>query len=172
FAMEKLANLLRYSLRSAGNCETTIEEELEGIRQYLAIEKIRFEEKLVFKTEIEPEAGALLVPGFLLQPLIENAVKHGMRSSAMPLQLIIRAAKEQDRLSIEVSNTGRWTETGTSPGERAGMGLRLVRERLQRAYPERHRFEHVSDDGWVKQRIEITNPMGRGVHASSCFAGG
>jgi len=159
FAVEKLASLLRCSLRQSTGGKTRLSEELDSIRQYLSLEKIRFEDNLLVKTEIEPQTESMAIPGFLLQPLVENAVKHGMQTSEMPLQLTIRAGLEGSSLCIEVANSGKWREGETLLGDdpNRGIGLRLVRDRLELSYPGRHRFERCSEDGRVTQRIEIQN---------------
>ena len=172
FAVEKLASLLRHSLRQNGSCETSLAEELDVIGQYLAIEKIRFEEKLQIDTHVEPEAERFLVPGLLFHPLVENAIKHGMQTSDMPLQLRIRAALAGDSLRFEIANSGKWRERDARyVSERGvGIGLRLVRERLEQAYPGCHRFERSCANGWVTQRIELED-AGR-MHAAARIAGG
>jgi two-component system LytT family sensor kinase len=172
FAVEKLASLLRYSLRQTGGGEASVLEELEVINQYLAIEKIRFEEKLVVETEIEPGAQRFMVPGFLFHPLVENAIKYGMQTSSMPLKRRIYAAMIGNLLCFEIANTGSWKESGHGQNSGLGFGLQLVRERLEQAYPKCHRFARTSENGWVTQRIEIQHIAGRPAHALSRSAGG
>ena len=159
FAVEKLATLLRYSLRQSNGGTASVSEELDGIGEYLALEKIRFEEKLVVKTEVEPGVEQVQIPGFLFHPLVENAIKHGMQTSDMPLRLSIRAVAHESSLCFEVANTGTWIqqERPREANRSAGIGLQLVRERLALAYPGHHRFERIAGNGWVTQRIEIQN---------------
>jgi two-component system, LytTR family, sensor kinase len=173
FAVEKLANLLRYSLRQGSSQEGTVGDELEGITQYLAIEKIRFEEKLIITSHVDPAAAKYPLPGFLLQPLVENAVKHGMHTSDMPLRIALRAEVNDESLRLEVANTGKWREQEqiADGGQLHGIGLRLVRERLNIAYPGLHRFAQICEGGWVMQRIEIENIRGRTIDAVSRVAG-
>jgi two-component system LytT family sensor kinase len=173
FAVERLAILLRYSLRQTNGGTASVSEELDGIGEYLALEKIRFEEKFVVAMEVEPGVEQVQIPGFLFHPLVENAIKHGMQTSAMPLRLSIRAVMGENSLRFEVSNTGTWIERerplDSNPG--AGIGLQLVRERLALAYPGHHRFERTSSDGWVTQRIEIQNIAGGTARELSSPAG-
>jgi two-component system, LytTR family, sensor kinase len=173
-AVGELAGLLRYSLRQNGSAEVCLSEELEAIEKYLSIEKIRFEEKLMVRMEIQPEAEGFRVPCFLFHPLVENAVKYGMQTSTMPLQLRIRAERCGDSLRFEIANTGKWLENGKSCelSHGAGLGLRLVRERLEQACPGQYQFECLAEKGWVTQRIEIGKPTGRIRHAASRAAGG
>jgi two-component system LytT family sensor kinase len=154
----ELSGFLRYSLLPAGTNDVALGEEIASIRRYLAIEQVRFEERLQVTFEIEPAAEARRVPSFLLHPLAENAVKYGVRTSPAPARLRVAAHTEGDTLRIEIANTGRWCER-RSPGEMfdsgAGVGLANVRQRLEHLYPGRHRFEVAQDDGWVRARIEI-----------------
>lgn len=161
----ELSGFLRYSLLPAGTPEVALGDEIASIRRYLAIEQIRFEERLQVAFEIDPVAEARRVPSFLLHPLAENAVKYGVRTSRSPARLRVTAHAEGDVLRIEIANTGRWCEGG-SPGEDfeggAGVGLANVRQRLEHLYPGRHRFEVAQDGGWVRARIEIVGNGGAG----------
>jgi len=174
-AVEKLAILLRHSLRQTDGDVTSVAEEMDGIGEYLALEKIRFEEKLVVETEVASGVDRVRVPGFLFQPLVENAIKYGMRTSAMPLRVRIRATAKDDSVCFEVANTGKWISPEVSKRNGAhatgGRGLQLVRDRLALSYPGRHRFRRTSQDGWVTQRIEIDRVAERGMRAVSSPAG-
>jgi LytS/YehU family sensor histidine kinase len=90
-------------------------------------------------------------------PLVENAIKHGRRTSPMPLRIQIDARIEADALLIDVKNTGRWVEGDASaePSAGTGTGLRNLRERLAAHYPGRHRFDVYEEGGWVHARIRI-----------------
>src|SRR5262249_50448187 len=97
------------------------------------------------------------VPSFLLHPLLENAIKFGMRTSSMPLRVQISAEFTGDSLRLSVSNTGKWIaqcEDAPSPAG-AGLGLQLVRQRLEQAFPAQHRFEIAEREGWVTGVISI-----------------
>lgn len=162
----ELSGFLRYSLLPAGSGDVPLAEEIASIRRYLAIEQVRFEERLQVAFEIEPMAEMRRVPSFLLHPLVENAVKYGVRTSAAPVRLRVVARTEGSRLALEIANTGRWCDA-QAPGELfdagAGLGLANVRQRLEHLYPGRHRFEVVQDDGWVRARIEIVGHEGNGT---------
>jgi two-component system, LytTR family, sensor kinase len=154
----ELSGFLRYSLLPAGSSEVALGEEIASIRRYLAIEQVRFEERLQVVFEIDPAAETRRVPSFLLHPLAENAVKYGVRTSPAPARLRVAAHAEGDTLRIEIANTGRWYEGPSSEATfdgGAGVGLANVRQRLEHLYPGRHRFEVAQDDGWVRARIEI-----------------
>jgi hypothetical protein len=158
----ELSGFLRYSLLPMGTAEINLGQEIASIRRYLALEQVRFEERLSVDFRIDPGAESKQVPTFLLHPVAENAVKYGIRTSPVPLQVRISARTEGDRLLVEIANTGRWCgerRNGNGPhpiDDGAGVGLVNVRERLERLYPGRHRFEVGQDDGWVRVRIELT----------------
>jgi two-component system, LytTR family, sensor kinase len=157
----ELSGFLRYSLLPAGNSEVALGEEIASIRRYLAIEQVRFEERLQVAFEIDPASESRRVPSFLLHPLAENAVKYGVRTSPAPARLRVAAHADGNTLRIEIANTGHWYQSGpvgTALDGGAGVGLANVRQRLEHLYPGRHRFDVAQDDGWVRARIEIVEP--------------
>jgi sensor histidine kinase YesM len=132
---EKLSTFLRNSLSADPGRLVPLEEELSLIEEYLDIEGVRFGERLDVEIECEPDAGAALVPSFIVQPLVENAIKHGVAPSRAPVRIRIGAAVEGKDLCIEVEN-------GTSPvldepSFGAGVGLKNIRRRLQAVYGRR-----------------------------------
>lgn len=146
----EFSEFLRYSLTSSDAANISLREELAAIRNYLAIEQIRFEDKLAVQFEIEPTAEAVRIPGFLIHPLVENAIKHGMNGDA-PLRLHIAARVNAGELHIEVANSGHWHANGNG----MGIGLRNVEQRLQQLFPDRSHFTIAEADGWVRATIEI-----------------
>jgi two-component system LytT family sensor kinase len=159
-AIEELSDFLRYSLARARISDVPLSEEIEVLERYLAIEKIRYEEKLSVRVDIGLPAMQIRVPGLLLHPLLENAIKYGMQTSAMPLQIRLEAERVGDSLRVMIANTGRWVVRGDARemelgGAGTGLGLRLVRERLEQAFPGRHQFACVEQNGWVENSIEI-----------------
>lgn len=153
--LNELSEFLRYSLTHAATGEVPLRDELEAARKYLAIEQIRFEEKLKVSFDVTPEAENFRVPSLLLQPLVENAVKYGWQTSDMPLQLAIKAQGTEQQLRLEVSNTGRLMN-GSANG--AGIGLENVRRRLEQAFPAQHRFALNEADGRVTVTLELERP--------------
>jgi len=147
----QLSEFLRYSLLHEGEKLTTLREEVEAVRNYLAIEKIRFEEKLDVRYEIDPEAEEFQLPGFLLNPLVENAVKHGSRNGG-PLRIELDAHMNGPGLEIEVRNTGSLANGATNSD---GIGLANVRERLERQFGPRGRFDISQRNGDVVVRIGV-----------------
>ena len=101
----QLAEFLRYTLETAPADMVPLAAEIASIRDYLAIEKVRFEDRLDVVIDTTPQAEECPVPGFLLNPLVENAVKHGARQGIGPLRILLRARFDAARLTIEVANT-------------------------------------------------------------------
>jgi signal transduction histidine kinase len=155
----ELSEFLRYSLARARTSEVTLRDEMEAVRNYLAIEKIRFEDKLAVGFNVSPTAEEFRVPSLLIYPLVENAVKYGMATSPLPLDISVAAQASNGRLRLEVTNTGKWvhpSQNGASPVQRgAGIGLQNVRQRLEQAFPARHRFDIHERDERVHAVIEI-----------------
>jgi two-component system, LytTR family, sensor kinase len=130
-----------------------LREEIEAVQNYLAIEKIRFEDKLEVGYEVDEKANEFSVPCLLLNPLVENAIKHGLQTSPKPLKIKISAKLEGEKLILEVANTGQLNELHNSNGTK--IGLKNVRERLEKLYNEKSSFELKQDDDFVKAKIEI-----------------
>lgn len=150
----QLSEFLRHSLLGVENKEISLREELEAARNYLAIEKIRFEENLEIEFEMEEEAEEFVVPCFLLNPLVENAIKHGSRVGPNPLKIKISAKLEGENLILEVANTGDLKNFQNLNGTR--IGLKNVRERLMKLFGEKGSFDLKQDGGLVVARIEIS----------------
>jgi len=154
----ELSEFLRYSLNGRGH-ESTVGEEMQAIENYLAIQRIRFEEKLVVTVRVDPAVQAFVLPCFLVHPLVENAVKYGMETCEPPLRLEIEVAALGPGLRIRVSNTGRLMPAASAvPGgacDGTGTGLRNVAQRLELAFPRRHTFSVTEREGWVHAEIAL-----------------
>jgi two-component sensor histidine kinase len=172
-AVGHLAGLLRHSLSRSAAAAVPLSEEIEIIQKYLAMEKIRFEENLIVDLDIQSGAELYSIPGLLLHPLVENAVKYGMQTSPLPLRLRIRASIIYGSLRLEVANTGHWLQADQEDyfGESTGIGLRLVREHLEHSYRGRYQMTCVAEDGWVVQWIEIAGVEKERQDALSCLVG-
>ena len=134
----RLANILRYTLQRNRNHTVPLETELEAVSDYLALESVRFEDRLRIHLDVTEEVRKLEVPAMLLQTLVENAIKHGVEQSPESGVLNIRAVREGERLRIEVENTG----TLQTPEPRSTqIGLANARERLRILYAERARLD-------------------------------
>ncbi|PSQ80040.1 MAG: sensor histidine kinase [Bacteroidetes bacterium QS_1_63_11] len=152
-AVRELSGFLRYTLLDEEALDAPLRDEFEAAEHYLAVEKIRFEDDLAVEVNLADEAAPVVVPSFLVLPLVENAVKHGQHTSPMPLRVRVAGALVQDALAIDVANTGHWRGTDAEDG--TGTGLANVRRRLEARYPEQHQFMVTEDDDWVRARIEI-----------------
>ncbi|HUQ80394.1 MAG TPA: histidine kinase [Gemmatimonadaceae bacterium] len=161
----ELSRYLRYALVERPLHTALLEEEVASVRGYLAIEQARFEERLDARMEIEPGALRCEVPAFLLNPLVENALKHGVAGTgSAPLVLRVEARLvEPDRLRLVVENSGRWAARPTTApnadesddGLPGGLGLANVRARLAALHPAEHRIEIEEADGHVRVLVEL-----------------
>jgi two-component system LytT family sensor kinase len=145
-----LSELLRYTLDHAGGQQVALEEELAVLRRYLEIQRARFPDRMTFRIDVSPEALRAAVPTLLLQPLAENAVRHGLALSAQPGVVEIRAVRAGARLQLDVFNSGR-----LDPGAPPGIGLRNTRERLEHLYGDGWDFELRNAGGGVLATISI-----------------
>ncbi len=152
--VSELADFLRYSLDGHGG-EGTVGDELEAIENYLAIQRTRFEQQLDAEVRVDPSALTIALPSFLIHPLVENAVKHGMKSGIMPLKLLIEITRKKQTLNIRVSNSGHLVPKHDHSYEDTGIGLKNITERLELAFPGRHTFRVNEADGWVVAEIEL-----------------
>jgi hypothetical protein len=139
-ALERFGGLLHYVLRAQEEGEEVrLGEEWAFVRDYLEIEALRLGERLRVEAAVEAAAEACLVPAFSLQPLVENAIRHGIAARAGGGRLAVRAALADGWLQVEVADDGG----GAEPGEvgDGGQGLALVRERLRAVHGERATLE-------------------------------
>jgi signal transduction histidine kinase len=160
--LSHLAELLRRSLRRQGP-EVPLREELSALDHYLSLVKARFGDDLAVQLDVGSDTLELLVPSLLLQPLVENAIRHGRASSAGEGRIEIAACREADALQIAVRDDG----TGAAAGDDGtGLGLSVTRERLALLYGDDHRFEAgpVPGGGFqVLMRLPIRSAPAREV---------
>ncbi|HET9982938.1 MAG TPA: histidine kinase [Longimicrobiales bacterium] len=136
----RLGDFLRLTLEGGATAEVPLAEELEFASRYLDIERIRFGDRLTVRIEVEPEALAVRVPALLLQPLVENAVRHGIAPQAAGGQVTIEARCLGELLYLRVSDDGPGLSEASRPAGR-GVGLSNTRSRLLQLYGPAHRFE-------------------------------
>jgi two-component system LytT family sensor kinase len=151
----RLGELLRQVLRSSAQQEVALADELEFIKGYVEIEQMRLGDRLRVTWEIAPEALQTKVPSLILQPLVENAILHGVAPIAQPGALTIRATRDDQSLHLQVRDTGPGLAEQTKP-QRPGIGLSNTQARLQRLYGSRQRFELLNDNGLV---VNIQIPL-------------
>lgn len=148
--VHELSDYLRYSLDHRHRILAPLAAELDAVAAYLRIEQARFGDRLAASVEAEMEARRKLVPSFLLQPLIENAVKHGLQADHCELR--VYAGCEDDTLRIAVSNPGRLPEKLEVI---EGVGLETLRRRLAFHYPDRWDFELSQQSGIVTAEVRL-----------------
>jgi LytS/YehU family sensor histidine kinase len=134
---KRVAAYLRYSLAHHGQRLCPLAEELEAMRNYLRIQELRFESRLDYRFDIEPSIEDAWVPHLILQPLVENAVKHGLATADGDLAIAITAARRNEQLALEIRNSGQLERRGR---DRPAVGLANTRRRLELHYPDRHRL--------------------------------
>jgi two-component system LytT family sensor kinase len=138
--VERLAEMLRYVLAGSERGLVPLGEELAFVDDYLAIEQARFGERLRVTREVAPEALDVPVPSLILQPLVENAVRHGQGADGS-VDLTIRVRLHGDEVIITVADQGRGMSSRHGIGEGAGHGLRNVDDRLRKTYGEEYGLE-------------------------------
>lgn len=160
--LSDLKQLMRRALDTTRTGGATFGEELDFVSQYLRCEATRFGDFVSFEVHVPDRLLGAPVPSMLLQPLVENAIKHGMAKEMSSLCVELSAATVGQRLVLEVRNTGvlrvQPRRDDAPDGDlkaRAGLGtgLRIVRERLANRYPTTGSFELCAQDGWVVARI-------------------
>jgi len=132
--MTRLSDLLRMSLENDGVQVTRLSRELEFVNGYLEIEKVRFGDRLCVTLDIAPETLDAQVPHLLLQPLVENAVRHGVARLSANGQLRILASHDGRNLRLVIHDNGPGLRDSDASSSKAGLGLRATRERLQTLY--------------------------------------
>jgi signal transduction histidine kinase len=132
----RLGELLRTSLENAGTQEVSLREELEFVQPYLEIEQARLGPRLTLRIEVDPEVMDARVPNLFLQPLVENAVRHGIAPHAEPGVIEVRACREGDALKLTVRDNGR----GLSSNYTEGVGVGNTRARLAQLYGGAQQF--------------------------------
>jgi signal transduction histidine kinase len=155
--IEQLSEILRTTLAHHQAHEVAVREELAVLRPYLEIEQVRFGERLAVELDIPAELHGARVPHLILQPLVENAIRHGVAPRRRPGRVRVAARGQEEWLSLVVEDDGRGMEGPVRPG---AVGLENTRARLAQLYGEAHRFEIRSapEEG---TRVEITIPLRR-----------
>jgi LytS/YehU family sensor histidine kinase len=127
---------------------------LDFLERYLEIEKTRFRERLNVEMDIAPETLQARVPNLVLQPLVENAIRHGVERHARPGKIILRAHRQNGELQLEVQDNGAGLPGGKL--QREGVGLSNTRSRLQQLYGDAQKFELTNvDTGGLLARVVL-----------------
>jgi len=149
-----LSYMLRTSLRSTAGQEITLERELDLLRAYLRIQKRRFEDRLRVTISPAPETVHAKVPTFILQPLVENAIRHGIQPLSRAGNILVSSTRVVDDLILQVTDNG----SGLQENYNEGIGLSNTRERLRQLYGESQavRLSSAPDKGTT---VTITLPF-------------
>ncbi|MFL5612847.1 MAG: sensor histidine kinase [Gemmatimonadaceae bacterium] len=173
-----LGDIIRSSIDHTATQEVTLREELAFVERYIGIQRARFRSRLAFEVEVDPELLDAIVPSLVLQPLVENAIRHGIEQRATAGSIVIHAKRADDSLRLRVLNSGpdvvkhRYTGIPTSDanGTSNGIGLANIRARLSQMYGDNQRFvtQTLPDGGFeVELRIPLRT---RGLNAPRAFA--
>jgi two-component system, LytTR family, sensor kinase len=163
--ISRLSDLLRLTLENAGAQEVALKDELDFLRRYLEIQEIRFQDRLKVSLDIDPESLDARVPNLILQPLVENAIRHGVAEQEANGHIEIRASRQKGWLQLRVRDSGSGMPAVPPEQFKQGIGLRNTRARLEQHFGAAHRFEMVnSDSGGLEVRVSI--PFREGPAAS------
>ncbi|MDG1113320.1 MAG: histidine kinase [Pseudomonadales bacterium] len=132
--IQRLSEFLRYSLEGDAAAKVTLEEELTSVRAYLEIESVRFEDRLTIELNIEAGLASCMVPSLILQPLVENAVKHGITQSEEPGTVLVSASRAENDLILMVSDTGPGFAVDGNSASESGLGMKNTEQRLALQY--------------------------------------
>lgn len=145
--ISRLSDLLRASMKGADAPEVTLAAELDMLMNYVEIVQMRFRDRLRFDLEVHPDTAEALVPGFFLQPLVENAVRHGIAETYKGGTIRIKAFKRQQTLVIRISDTGPGFSVGREDLLAKGLGLSNLQKRLELLYPGAYRLDLLREEG-------------------------
>jgi signal transduction histidine kinase len=157
--IEHLGDLLRLSLESKDRQEVPLAEEMAFLEHYLAIQKIRFGDHLRIETHIAPEVKYASVPCFFVQPLVENAIRHGISRRASGGTVIVSARQDGNRLEIRVLDDGVGLPTGWALENSSGVGLSVTRQRVAGLYPDGETCFAVNQRASGGTEVEISLPL-------------
>jgi two-component system LytT family sensor kinase len=153
----RLSELLRITLENIGTQEVTLRDEFGFVKGYLEIEEMRFQDRLRVVYEIDPETLDARVPNLLLQPLVENAIRHGISKTSQDGLIQIKSEKQGDRVILTVRDNGPGMKgNGRSPGSNFGIGLSATRSRLEFLYGSNHSLAlNNLPEGGLEVRMDI-----------------
>jgi len=157
--IEHLGDLLRLSLESKDRQEIPLVEELAFLEHYVAIQKIRFGDHLRIETQIAPEVKYASVPSLFVQPLVENAIRHGISRRASGGTVTVSARRDGDRLDIRVLDDGVGLPAGWTIENSAGVGLSVTRQRMAGLYPDGETGFAVNRRAGGGTEVEISLPL-------------
>ena len=163
--ISRLSDLLRITFDRSGEPRVSLKEEIDFLQKYLEIEQTRFQDRLTVRVDIDPDALDAEVPRMILQPLVENAIKHGVGSRSEGGLVQITAARDGDRLSMQVRDNGGGLQGGTVRALNTGVGLSNTRARLDCLYGVHHQLVFSDQRGGLAVRVEIPYTRVAAAHA-------
>lgn len=159
--LARLSSFLRYTLANEPTAKVTLAQEVETLKLYLEIEKMRFEDRLRPHFRIDAETIGARLPSLLLQPLIENAIKYAVTPSENGADIWITAHREGQAVRIEVADNGNGEGSDLAASPSTGVGLANIRDRLTQAYGPAHGFTtRQNDKGGFSVIVEIPHEIG------------
>ena len=159
--LARLSSFLRYTLANEPTAKVTLAQEVETLKLYLEIEKMRFEDRLRPHFKVQPETIGARLPSLLLQPLIENAIKYAVTPSEDGADIWITATREGHAVRLEVADNGNGEGSALAASPSTGVGLANIRDRLTQAYGATHGFTtRENDKGGFSVIIEIPYETG------------
>lgn len=156
--LARLGDFLRMTLQNSGAQRVTLHEEMEFLRCYLEIEQVRFQDRLTVTYEVAPDALDAMVPNLILQPIVENAIRHGIVTRSGPGHIEIRASRLNGALILQVQDNGPGLSAAHDASGRlhSGVGLSNTRARLEHLYGAMQRFEMAdAREGGLQVTLEI-----------------
>jgi sensor histidine kinase YesM len=148
-----LSDYMRYAVLATKRENSCVADEMENIARYLSIEQLRFGDKLQYDPDIDPSALSVEIPSMLLQPLFENAIKHGVYESLEAVRIVTKITKDRHYLNIAISND--FDEEGVSQKKGSGTGLQNIRERLRLLYGTSAAMQAKAENGVFKVILKI-----------------
>ena len=152
----QLSSMLRLTMQNVDQQELTLDQEIDFVTSYLDVERVRFSDKLRTVIDVAPAVRRCIVPNLLLQPLVENAIKHGISRRVVQGCVQLTGRRVDDRIVLEVIDDGPGDKGDDSPKEISGIGLRNTRSRLRHAYGEDFRLEiNRRPEGGTLVRLDL-----------------
>jgi hypothetical protein len=155
-AITKLSNLLRYSLKMERMELVPLEDEIENVKDYLDLERIRFEERLKYQVNIDSKSRKIEIPPMMIQTLVENGIKHGISKKTEGGEISVLSRVDNSHLYVQIKNSGRFYEEDLKKSK--GFGVSNTKHRLSLIYGEKAKFE-IKNENSEKVIAEIEIPI-------------
>jgi LytS/YehU family sensor histidine kinase len=162
-ALTSLSNILRYSLKMERNETVPLEEEMQTVNDYLALEAIRFEERLNYELDIDPRSGRIEIPPMMVQTLVENGIKHGVTKRTEGGKITVTSKMNGSYMIIQIKNSGQIDEHSLRHAK--GFGIDNTKQRLNLLYGEKAIFT-IKNESPDVVLAEIKIPIGGTLNES------